>query len=76
MDTGIGISEQALSHIFERFWRHDELHSTPGFGLGLPITQKIIQAHGGTIEVHSAPECGSRFRITLPLSASTRSSRQ
>ena len=67
-DQGVGISPEALSHIFERFWREDEMHSTPGFGLGLAIAHKVVQRHGGSIEVESEPGVGSTFRIVLPLS--------
>jgi signal transduction histidine kinase len=65
-DSGIGITPQALPHIFERFWRHDEAHSTPGIGLGLSIAQQIVQRLGGTIEVESTPNKGSSFSILLP----------
>ena len=68
-DTGIGISESALPRIFERFYRSDEAHSTPGFGLGLPIAQKIIELHGGHIEVQSEIAKGSRFTIYLPINS-------
>ena len=66
-DTGIGIQEEALPHIFERFWRLDEAHSTPGFGLGLPIAQQVVARHGGSIEVESTPGRGSRFEVWLPI---------
>ncbi len=66
-DTGIGIDAEALPHIFQRFWRQDEAHTTPGFGLGLPIAQKIVELHGGSIEVESVPDQGSSFRVRLPL---------
>lgn len=65
-DTGIGITPEAMGHIFERFWRLDEAHTTPGFGLGLPIAQKIIQMHGGTIRVESQVGFGSTFTVVLP----------
>lgn len=65
-DDGPGISNGHLPRIFERFWRHDEAHSTPGFGLGLPIAQKIVENHNGRIEVESKVGQGSRFRILLP----------
>jgi PAS domain S-box-containing protein len=68
-DSGIGISEQALTRIFERFWRQDEAHSTPGFGLGLSIAQKIVEKHNGRIEVESEVGQGSQFRILLPYDA-------
>lgn len=66
-DTGIGIGKPAQAHLFERFWRLDEAHSTPGFGLGLPIAQRIVQRHGGTIVVESAEGKGSTFMICLPI---------
>lgn len=66
-DTGSGISPEALPHIFERFWREDHAHTTPGFGIGLPLAQKIIAAHGGSISVESKPGDGSTFIISLPL---------
>jgi len=66
-DTGIGIADDALPHIFERFWRQDEAHTTPGFGLGLSITLKIIEMHDGRIEVESEVGKGSTFKVLLPL---------
>jgi two-component system sensor histidine kinase/response regulator len=66
-DTGIGIAPESLARIFERFYRHDEAHTTPGFGLGLPIAQKVIHLHGGRIEVQSAVGAGSCFVIYLPI---------
>lgn len=66
-DTGIGISADDLPHIFETFWRHDEAHSTPGFGLGLPIAKRIIERHGGSITVESQLGLGSTFSVTLPV---------
>ncbi len=65
-DTGSGISEDDLPRIFDTFWRQDEAHSTPGFGLGLPIAQKIVQMHNGRIDVVSAIGKGSTFTIFLP----------
>jgi signal transduction histidine kinase len=67
-DTGIGIAEDALPHIFETFWRQDEAHSTPGLGLGLSIAQKIVDLHGGRVEVESEAGKGSTFRVILPRS--------
>lgn len=68
-DTGIGISEGDLPHIFERFFRVDKARSTQtgGSGLGLPIARKIIEAHGGHIEVESVVGVGSTFRVCLDL---------
>ncbi|MBE2269449.1 MAG: PAS domain-containing sensor histidine kinase [Anaerolinea sp.] len=66
IDTGIGISDEDLPHIFEMFWRHDEAHSTPGFGLGLPLVKRIVELHGGSIAVESRVGEGTRFRVALP----------
>lgn len=65
-DTGPGISHELLPHIFETFSREDKAHTTPGLGLGLAITQKIINLHKGRIEVESEIGQGSLFRIFLP----------
>ncbi len=65
-DTGVGISEESLPHIFERFWRQDEARSTSGFGLGLSIALKTVEMHGGRIEVTSIVGSGTTFVIMLP----------
>jgi signal transduction histidine kinase len=70
-DTGIGISPEALPHIFERFFRADPARSRQpdGAGLGLAIVRTICTAHGGRVEASSTPAHGSRFRVQLPLSS-------
>jgi PAS domain S-box-containing protein len=65
-DTGIGIAPEDLPHIFERFYRRDAAHTTPGFGLGLSIADKLIQRHRGKIQVESTVGTGTTFRIVLP----------
>ena len=72
-DTGPGISPENLPHIFERFWRSDKAHTQPGFGLGLPIAQKIIEMHNGQIKVTSNPEIGTTVTVTLPLKKAKKS---
>jgi signal transduction histidine kinase len=61
-DRGPGIPEQAVKEIFEPFFTT----KGTGTGLGLPITKKIIEGHGGTIEVESEPGQGATFRVCLP----------
>ena len=68
-DAGIGIAPEALPRIFERFYRVDPARSreTGGAGLGLCIAKTVAEAHGGAIEVQSAPGAGSTFTVRLPL---------
>jgi signal transduction histidine kinase len=66
-DTGVGIDEHDLPHIFERFYRCDPSRSQPGIGLGLSLSLAIARAHGGDIKVTSISEQGSVFDIFLPL---------
>jgi signal transduction histidine kinase len=68
-DTGIGISSEARSLVFERFFRVDRGRSSAdgGAGLGLAIVKSICIAHGGVVEVESVVGQGSRFSVTLPL---------
>jgi len=72
-DTGIGIAANDLPHIFDRFWRADRVRSRGsergGFGLGLAISQWIVQAHGGTIMAQSRLGRGSMFTVVLPIVA-------
>ncbi len=68
-DTGEGIPAQDLPNIFERFYRVDKsrARATGGTGLGLTIAKRLIEAHGGKIEVQSEPGKGSRFSFTIPI---------
>lgn len=67
-DTGIGIPEKELGHIFERFYRGAKTAKSIGSGLGLAIAQGIIKAHRGDIRVKSTVGKGTSFTITLPSS--------
>jgi signal transduction histidine kinase len=70
-DTGIGISAADLPYVFDRFWRADRARSRAsergGFGLGLAISNWIVQAHGGTLSVQSRLGRGSVFTVLLPM---------
>lgn len=66
VDYGIGISEQTLPNVFKRFFREDYSRSTYGFGLGLPIAQRIIELHGGTIAIESQLDVGTTVHVQLP----------
>ncbi|HLL80726.1 MAG TPA: ATP-binding protein [Ktedonobacteraceae bacterium] len=68
-DSGVGIEEQHLPYIFERFYRVDasRARSTGGSGLGLAIVKQVVEAHGGQIKATSTPGRGSSFTFSLPV---------
>jgi PAS domain S-box-containing protein len=66
-DKGIGMDEEAMSHLFERFYRAEDKLARGGTGLGLYISKQIIEAHGGRIWAESKLGEGSTFSFTLPL---------
>lgn len=67
-DTGIGMDEEHVSHIFERFYRADKARAraTGGMGLGLSIAAAIVSAHGGRIWAESEPDNGTTIRAAFP----------
>jgi signal transduction histidine kinase len=73
-DHGIGIPPGEQEKIFEKFYRCGDplVHNIKGSGLGLSLVRHIVRAHGGDVEVESAPEKGSKFTIALPLDPSSR----
>lgn len=66
-DTGIGIPEEDLDRIFERFFKSDRARSGGGTGLGLSISRHIVEAHGGRIWAESVEGKGSSFHFTIPI---------
>ena len=68
VDNGEGIPADQLPHVFERFFQvsSSRLGARHGAGLGLPIARGIVEAHGGTIWIESAPGLGTTVRFTLP----------
>jgi len=73
-DNGIGIAQDQIPFLFDRFWRADAArqYNTCGYGLGLSIVQAILLKYRGTIQVNSSPGQGSCFAVRLPaLSASS-----
>jgi PAS domain S-box-containing protein len=74
-DTGEGIADHALLHLFERFWQADDPHARArgGLGLGLSIVRDVVELHGGTVRAESpGPGCGATFVMTIPVRSAPR----
>jgi len=68
-DTGIGISSEARERIFDKFYRAPDARAMEqqGLGLGLTLVRRLVESHGGSVELDSEPNQGSTFRVYLPL---------
>lgn len=68
-DTGVGISEEELPHVFDKFFRSDDprVQEESGTGLGLSLAREVVHMHGGDITVESVINQGSTFTVTLPV---------
>ena len=68
-DEGLGIPAGALSQLFPRFYRADNVaaHHISGMGIGLYVVREIVTRHGGTVDVTSTEGVGSTFTVRLPL---------
>ncbi|HTS52525.1 MAG TPA: HAMP domain-containing sensor histidine kinase, partial [Burkholderiales bacterium] len=65
-DTGPGLSEDELAHMFERFWRGPAARDSDGSGVGLAVVAELVRAHGGKVEAGNGRGGGARFTVTLP----------
>jgi signal transduction histidine kinase len=70
IDTGIGIADAEIPHLFDRFWQGRRAKGRDGFGLGLFIVQGLVEAHQGHVRVESRVGLGSSFYFTVPLAES------
>ena len=66
-DSGMGIPETELTHVFDNLFRGEQARGIAGSGLGLPLVQRIVQLHGGTVDVRSRSQTGTVFTVRLPL---------
>ena len=65
-DRGPGIPEDAIAHVFDRFYRADEARALPGSGLGLSIVKQVVDGHNGTVSINNRDGGGTIVRVALP----------
>ena len=65
-DQGLGIAEEDLKHVFVPFFRAENVRNITGHGIGLPLAERILKIHHGTISVHSKINQGTEVLISLP----------
>ena len=70
-DQGIGMSEEQIRHVGERFWRADTSGSRPGTGLGMSIVKEIVEYHGGHLDISSMLNVGTSVTLWFPVSANS-----
>ena len=68
-DTGPGISDEDLPHIFDRYYRSEKTSGIKGTGLGLAVVKSFVEAHKGSVAVDSRPGVGSTFTVKIPVKA-------
>ncbi|MBF8296047.1 MAG: Response regulator, partial [Bacteroidetes bacterium] len=67
-DSGIGIADDHLAHVFDRFYRVDASHQSEGTGIGLSLTKELVEFHHGSISLTSTPGVGTKVTVRLPIS--------
>jgi signal transduction histidine kinase len=65
-DSGRGIPQEDLGHVFDRFWRGPGVRHTTGSGVGLAVVQELVHAHNGQVTVASEEGHGAEFVVTIP----------